>query len=61
MKLLITGGAGYIDSRVVKRDGTCIRDYIHVDDLARAHSLALEHLVRTDASYVMNCGYGVWQ
>ena len=26
-------------------DGTCIRDYVHVDDLARAHLLALAHLV----------------
>ncbi len=39
-------------------DGTCVRDYIHVDDLARAHALALDHLVRTDTSDVMNCGYG---
>jgi len=39
-------------------DGTCIRDYIHVDDLARAHALTLDHLLRTDVSDVMNCGYG---
>jgi len=39
-------------------DGTCIRDYIHVDDLAAAHVLALNHLVETGKSNVMNCGYG---
>jgi UDP-glucose 4-epimerase len=39
-------------------DGTCIRDYIHVEDLARVHALALDHLVRMDVSDVMNCGYG---
>ncbi len=39
-------------------DGTCIRDYIHVSDLARAHLLALDHLRRGGASEVMNCGYG---
>lgn len=39
-------------------DGTCIRDYIHVDDLARAHLLALEYLMGTKRSEVMNCGYG---
>jgi len=39
-------------------DGTCIRDYIHVDDLADAHVKALDHLVRTGRSEVMNCGYG---
>lgn len=38
-------------------DGTCIRDYIHVSDLAAAHLLALEHL-RDGESGVMNCGYG---
>lgn len=38
-------------------DGTCIRDYIHVKDLARAHSAALEHLRRGGASDVFNCGY----
>ena len=39
-------------------DGTCIRDYIHVVDLANAHLLALAHLMETKKSDVMNCGYG---
>ena len=39
-------------------DGTCIRDYIHVDDLAEAHVQALDHLFGTGQSDVMNCGYG---
>jgi UDP-glucose 4-epimerase len=39
-------------------DGTGIRDYIHVSDLAAAHVDALEKLIETpDESYVMNCGY----
>jgi UDP-glucose 4-epimerase len=39
-------------------DGTCIRDYIHVSDLARAHSAALAHLRGGGASATFNCGYG---
>jgi UDP-glucose 4-epimerase len=39
-------------------DGTCIRDYIHVSDLVRAHSAALAHLRRGGASATFNCGYG---
>jgi UDP-glucose 4-epimerase len=39
-------------------DGTCIRDYIHVDDLARAHLDALRHLEDGGSSIVLNCGYG---
>lgn len=39
-------------------DGTCIRDYIHVDDLAEAHILGLEHLLSGGGSAVYNCGYG---
>jgi UDP-glucose 4-epimerase len=39
-------------------DGTGIRDYIHVEDLARAHLDALDHLRRGGASLVLNCGYG---
>jgi UDP-glucose 4-epimerase len=39
------------------RDGTCIRDYIHVSDLAAAHSAALRHLRAGGASDIFNCGY----
>ena len=39
-------------------DGTGIRDYIHVQDLAAAHLAALDHLRRNGASAVLNCGYG---
>ncbi|MGI9412347.1 MAG: UDP-glucose 4-epimerase GalE [Hyphomicrobiales bacterium] len=39
-------------------DGTCIRDYIHVSDLARAHSKALDYLSAGGDSAVFNCGYG---
>jgi len=39
-------------------DGTCIRDYIHVDDLARAHSVALDYLMQSRQADIMNCGYG---
>jgi UDP-glucose 4-epimerase len=39
-------------------DGTCIRDYIHVADLARAHSDALRHLRGGAPSLTLNCGYG---
>ena len=38
-------------------DGTCVRDYIHVKDLARAHSAALAHLRNGGASDIFNCGY----
>ncbi len=39
-------------------DGTCIRDYIHVTDLAEAHIMALEFLLDGGRSEVFNCGYG---
>jgi UDP-glucose 4-epimerase len=39
-------------------DGTCIRDYIHVGDLVRAHSDALRHLRSGGLSLTLNCGYG---
>jgi UDP-glucose 4-epimerase len=39
-------------------DGTCIRDYVHVSDLARAHSDALRHLRSGGPSLTLNCGYG---
>lgn len=40
------------------RDGTGVRDYIHVTDLARVHILALEALESGERSRVLNCGYG---
>lgn len=39
-------------------DGTGIRDYIHVEDLASAHLAALDHLRNGGASKTYNCGYG---
>ncbi|WP_019639872.1 UDP-glucose 4-epimerase GalE [Paenibacillus fonticola] len=39
-------------------DGTCIRDYIHVSDLADAHLLAVEHLIGGGESNVFNLGNG---
>jgi two-component system, NtrC family, sensor histidine kinase GlrK len=39
-------------------DGTGVRDYIHVDDLARAHLDALDYLRDGGAPAVLNCGYG---
>jgi len=41
------------------KDGTCVRDYIHVSDLASAHILALEYLQKGGASEVFNLGNGV--
>jgi len=41
------------------KDGTCIRDYVHVEDLARAHILALDKLARNDFSCeIYNVGVG---
>jgi len=39
-------------------DGTCIRDYIHVEDLAAAHVLGVKYLIEGGDSAVVNCGYG---
>lgn len=39
-------------------DGTCIRDYIHINDLCRAHSLALERMQQTGSSARYNLGNG---
>jgi UDP-glucose 4-epimerase len=40
------------------RDGTCIRDYIHVSDLVRAHVDALTYLRSGGMPVTLNCGYG---
>ena len=39
-------------------DGSCLRDYIQVTDLAQAHLVALDHLRRGGESLAVNCGYG---
>lgn len=39
-------------------DGSCIRDYIHVTDLVRAHTAALRHLRQGGENLTLNCGYG---
>jgi UDP-glucose 4-epimerase len=41
------------------KDGTCIRDYIHVTDLAQAHILALDYLLKGGENNVFNLGNGV--
>lgn len=40
------------------RDGTCVRDYIHVTDLVDAHGVVLNHLRAGKGSVTLNCGYG---
>src|SRR6185437_14048369 len=40
------------------KDGSCIRDFIHVSDLAQAHRSALAYLRNGGASTTLNCGYG---
>lgn len=39
-------------------DGTGVRDYIHVEDLAAAHLAALDYLRQGGSSTTLNCGYG---
>lgn len=41
------------------KDGTCVRDYIHVTDLAEAHILAVQYLMEGNASNIFNLGNGV--
>jgi UDP-glucose 4-epimerase len=40
-------------------DGTGVRDYIHVMDLAEAHALAIEHVVENDVALTVNLGTGI--
>ena len=40
------------------KDGTCIRDYIHVSDLADIHIKGLSYLNSNNKSFILNCGYG---
>jgi UDP-glucose 4-epimerase len=41
------------------KDGTCVRDYIHVTDLAQAHILAVDYLVKGNESSIFNLGNGI--
>ena len=41
------------------KDGTCIRDYIHVSDLADIHIKTLKYINTKSKSLVLNCGYGI--
>lgn len=41
------------------KDGTCVRDYIHVTDLAQAHILAVEYLMKGNKSNIFNLGNGI--
>ncbi|WP_298091528.1 UDP-glucose 4-epimerase GalE [uncultured Sphingomonas sp.] len=53
------GHVGVYGTDFATRDGTGVRDYIHVSDLAAAHVAALELLVAEPAeSHTLNCGYG---
>ncbi len=62
MLMALTGEAGPLEvfgTDYPTPDGTCIRDYIHVDDLAAAHSRALEHLAVGGGSLRVNLGTGM--
>jgi UDP-glucose 4-epimerase len=39
-------------------DGTCIRDYIHLNDISKIHYLSLKSLKKKKSSFIINCGYG---
>jgi UDP-glucose 4-epimerase len=41
------------------KDGTCIRDYIHLEDISKIHSKLLKIISTKNTSYLLNCGYGV--
>jgi UDP-glucose 4-epimerase len=64
LKLAAEAAAGLRDRLVIHGadwptpDGTGVRDYVHVTDLAQAHVAAVQHLVAGGESLVANCGYG---
>lgn len=65
VKLAAMAGLGYINSIQINgtdyntRDGTCIRDYIHVTDAARGHVLAYQELQKGSSPFTVNLGSGV--
>ncbi|MFV2055527.1 MAG: UDP-glucose 4-epimerase GalE [Thiohalomonadales bacterium] len=52
------GGVSIFGTDYPTEDGTGVRDYIHVEDLASAHLCALNYLRQAGQSITMNCGYG---
>ena len=52
------GGMDVFGTDYPTPDGTCVRDYIHVSDLANAHLKALQRMRAGGGSIVANCGYG---
>ncbi len=52
-KKLIINGDNY-----ATKDGTPVRDYIHISDLAEAHLVSLRYLLKVKKSNIFNCGYG---
>jgi UDP-glucose 4-epimerase len=40
------------------KDGTCVRDYMHISDLADIHIKGLDYLEKNKKSFILNCGYG---
>ena len=40
------------------KDGTCVRDYIHVNDIANIHIIGMNYLNKIRKSFIVNCGYG---
>jgi UDP-glucose 4-epimerase len=59
--MALNGEAGPVDvfgTDYPTPDGTCIRDYIHVEDLAEAHVLALDYLANEQCSLRVNLGTG---
>jgi UDP-glucose 4-epimerase len=41
------------------KDGTCIRDYIHINDISKIHCKLLKVIEKNNKSYLINCGYGL--
>lgn len=58
IKTAIDAVRGKTSSLKIYGDGTCIRDYVHVRDVAQAHINALGYLRRNQPSTVVNCGRG---
>ena len=52
-------GKNYVGDDYPTSDGTCIRDYIHVVDLAKSHVLAMNFLIKNPGKHAFNVGTGI--